>query len=187
VVAQGTEAGGHIRGQTSLLPLLARVLEIVTVPVVAAGGIATGRDLAEVLAAGAGGARMGTRFLAAAESGAHPAYTEAVLAASATDTCITEAFSGLWPDAPHRVLRSAVAAAGALPEGVIGETRVGDQTLAIERFSVVCPDRETTGNVRAMALYAGESVGSVCEVRPAAEIVADVVSAAARALERAGG
>jgi NAD(P)H-dependent flavin oxidoreductase YrpB (nitropropane dioxygenase family) len=187
VVVQGTEAGGHIRGQVSLLPLLGLTLDVLTVPVVAAGGVATGRDLAAVLAAGAGGARMGTRFIAAAESGAHPAYREAVLAASAADTCITEAFSGLWPDAPHRVLRSAIDAAAALPDGVIGETRVGDRRMPVERFSVVCPDRETSGHVRAMALYAGESVGSVREVCPAAQIVAELVRDAGRALGHSGG
>jgi hypothetical protein len=58
------EAGGHVRGQISLLPLLDGVLEAVEVPVLAAGGIATARGLAAVLAAGAAGARVGTRFLA---------------------------------------------------------------------------------------------------------------------------
>ena len=78
IVVQGTEAGGHVRGDTSLLPLLSRVLDAVRVPVVAAGGIATARDLAAVLAAGAGAARVGTRFVASSESGAHPAYVKAL-------------------------------------------------------------------------------------------------------------
>ena len=141
VVAQGTEAGGHVRGGTSLVPLLSQVLEAVQVPVVAAGGIATARALAAVLACGASGARMGTRFVAATESGAHPAHVEAILAASAADTCLTEAFSVMWPDAPHRVLRSAITAAEALSEDVAGETRLGEQVIPVPRFFLNYADR----------------------------------------------
>jgi NAD(P)H-dependent flavin oxidoreductase YrpB (nitropropane dioxygenase family) len=182
VVAQGTEAGGHVRGTTSLLPLLSAVLDAVRVPVVAAGGIATAHDLAAVLAAGAGGARVGTRFVASSESGAHPAYVRALLRATAGDTVLTEAYSVLWPGAPHRVLRSAVEAAERLAPGVIGETRYAGQTLAVERFSVMVPSTGTTGNVEAMALYAGESVGNVNAVRPACDIVSELVGGAERLL-----
>jgi NAD(P)H-dependent flavin oxidoreductase YrpB (nitropropane dioxygenase family) len=185
VVVQGTEAGGHVRGRTSLLPLLAQVLEAVRVPVVAAGGIATGRDLAAVLASGAAAARVGTRFLATAESGAHPAYVAAILAAEAGDTCLTEAFSVMWPNAPHRVLRAAVAAAEQLAPGPIGEIRLAGTPIPVERLSVIAPTVETTGTIEAMALYAGESVGSVHSVEPAAAIVAELVTTAARLLGRA--
>lgn len=71
VIAQGVEAGGHVRGTTALLPLLDAVLERMRVPVVAAGGIATARGVAAVLAAGAGAARVGTRFLATPEADVH--------------------------------------------------------------------------------------------------------------------
>jgi NAD(P)H-dependent flavin oxidoreductase YrpB (nitropropane dioxygenase family) len=182
VVAQGTEAGGHVRGETSLLPLLSRVLDAVAVPVVAAGGIATARSLAAVLAAGCGAARIGTRFVACAESGAHPDYVEALLAATAADTCLTDAFSVMWPDAPHRVLRSAIAAARALGDEVIGEEREGGAVLPIPRLSVIPPTRHTTGRVDAMALYAGEGVGDVTSVRPAATLVAELVEGAERLL-----
>ena len=69
VVAQGVEAGGHIRGTLALLVLLGEVLDRIDVPVVAAGGIATGRAMAAALAAGASGVRVGTRFVASTESG----------------------------------------------------------------------------------------------------------------------
>ncbi len=115
IVVQGAEVGGHVRGQVSLLPLLDSVLDAVDVPVVAAGGIATARGVAAVLAAGAAGARLGTHFVATREAGAHPAYVEALLRASAADTVLTTAFSGMWPDAPHRLLRSCVEAAEAAP------------------------------------------------------------------------
>lgn len=185
VVVQGTEAGGHVRGQTSLLPLLSQVLAALQVPVLAAGGIATGRDLAAALACGAAGARLGTRFVAAAESGAHPFHVQALIEASAADTCLTEAFGVLWPNAPHRVLRSAIAAAEALGEDVVGETPIGGQMVPVQRFSVMSPTAETTGHVEAMALYAGESVTNVRAVQPAAEIVAELVSEAEAALAQA--
>lgn len=187
LVAQGTEAGGHVRGATSLLPLLSEVLDAARVPVVAAGGIASARSLAAVLASGSGGARIGTRFVAATESGAHPAYVKALLAATAADTCLTEAFSVLWPGAPHRVLRSAVAAAEALADGVIGEERYAGQVLPVHRFSVSAPTQSTTGHVEAMALYAGESVSDVRFVQPAAAIVAELVAGAERLLREAAG
>jgi NAD(P)H-dependent flavin oxidoreductase YrpB (nitropropane dioxygenase family) len=186
VVVQGAEAGGHVRGASSLLPLLSRVLDRVRVPVVAAGGIATARSLAAVLASGCGAARIGTRFVASAESGAHPEYVKALLAADATDTCLTEAFSGMWPNAPHRVLRSAVAAAEDLSDDVVGEMREGESALPIQRFSVIPPTRTTTGRIDAMALYAGESVANVAAVQPAAEIVAELVRGAERLLREAG-
>jgi NAD(P)H-dependent flavin oxidoreductase YrpB (nitropropane dioxygenase family) len=186
VVVQGTEAGGHVRGQTSLLPLLSQVVGEVRIPVVAAGGIASAESLAAVLACGCGGARMGTRFVASAESGAHPTYVKALLAASAADTCLTEAFGVGWPDAPHRVLRSSIAAAQALPESAVGEEALPDgRILAIPRFSVSLPSRTTTGRVDAMALYAGESVTNIDTVKPAGEIVAELVAGAERLLHRA--
>jgi NAD(P)H-dependent flavin oxidoreductase YrpB (nitropropane dioxygenase family) len=187
IVVQGTEAGGHVRGETSLLPLLSRVLDVVRVPVVAAGGIGSARSLAGVLACGSGAARIGTRFVAAAESGAHPSYVKALLASTAADTCLTEAFSVMWPNAPHRVLRSSVAAAEALREGVIGEARFDGRALPVQRFSVIAPTTTTTGHVDAMALYAGESVDDVTSVQPAAAIVLELVAGAERLLREAVG
>jgi NAD(P)H-dependent flavin oxidoreductase YrpB (nitropropane dioxygenase family) len=187
VVVQGTEAGGHVRGETSLLPLLSQVLDVVRVPVVAAGGIGSARSLAAVLACGCGAARIGTRFVASAESGAHPSYVKALLGASAADTCLTEAFSVMWPNAPHRVLRSAIARAEALDDEIIGEDHDGAEALPVPRLSVISPSARTTGHVEAMALYAGESVGDVTSVRPAGEIVAELVAGAERLLREAAG
>jgi nitronate monooxygenase len=98
IVAQGIEAGGHVRGQIGLLALLTEVLEAVDVPVLAAGGIGTGRAMAAALAAGADGVRVGTRFVAAEEAGAHPAYVQALIAAEAQDTAYTDVFSVGWPN-----------------------------------------------------------------------------------------
>lgn len=187
IVVQGTEAGGHVRGETSLLPLLSSVLDVARVPVVAAGGIATARSLAAVLACGCGAARIGTRFVAAAESRAHPSYVKALLASSAADTCLTEAFSVMWPNAPHRVLRSAIAAAEVLTEDVIGEAHDAEQVIPVHRFSVIPPTSTTSGHIDAMALYAGESVTNVTAVQPAAAIISELVTGAERLLREAAG
>jgi len=186
VVAQGVEAGGHVRGQAGLLPLLGQVLEAVSCPVVAAGGLARPGDLAAVLAAGASAARLGTRFLAASESAAHPRYVELLLAAGPEDTLYTEAFSAMWPNAPHRVLRSCVEAARALDDEVVGEVPLPTGgRLAVPRWSVPAPTRDTVGHVEAMALYAGQSVAGVTRVEPAAAIVRELVEGAASLLAAA--
>ncbi|MPY92713.1 MAG: nitronate monooxygenase [Acidimicrobiia bacterium] len=178
VVVQGTEAGGHVRGGTRLFPLLAAALDLVDVPVIAAGGIATPRHVATALAAGASAVRVGTRFVATAESGAHPAYVDALLAADAGDTVLTEAFSVMWPNAPHRVLGSCIDAAAAHDGDLVGEVGLGDEAMSIPRFAIIPPSRETTGDIGAMALYAGESVGSVTSVVPAADVVRELVEGA---------
>lgn len=184
VIAQGVEAGGHVRGGTALLPLLDTVLDAVTVPVVAAGGIATARGLAAVLAAGADAARIGTRFLATPEADVHPAYRAAVLAANPEDTELTETFSVQWPHAPHRVLRSSIAAARAATGDTAGAVVLGGTELPVPRLGPQAPTRATTGDIAAMALYAGQGVGAVREVRPAAEIVRELTDGAARLLGR---
>jgi len=176
VIAQGVEAGGHVRGRIGLLPLLDAVLDAVDIPVVAAGGIGSARAARAVMAAGADAVRVGTRFLAAAEADVHPEYLARLIDAEADDTVLTTAFSVMWPDAPHRVLRSAVAAAEALPGDVAGEMEMGSDRVPLPKFAVPCPGRTTTGTIAAMALYAGESVGSVRRVQPAADIVDELLA-----------
>ena len=182
VVAQGTEAGGHIRGTTGLLALLDEILAAVEVPVLAAGGIGSARAMAAALAAGADGVRVGTRFVATAESGSHPAYMQALVEASAADTVITTAFSVMWPDAPHRVLRSAVTAMEAFPGETTGEMDLGAARMPIPRGAVPSPTRDTTGAIPAMALYAGESVGDVVRVQSAGDVVRELAEGAERLL-----
>jgi len=156
------------------------------VPVVAAGGIATPRAMAAVLAAGAAAVRVGTRFVTARESGAHPAYVKALVEAGAEDTVLTDTFSVMWPNATHRVLRSCVEAARAFPKDVTGEIEIaGGRRIAVPRFGVPCPTRTTTGEIQAMALYAGESVGQVCAIQPAAVIVEELAAGAERLLRAA--
>lgn len=182
IIAQGSEAGGHVRGRIGLLPLLSQLLEKVDVPVVAAGGIGTARDVAAVLAAGASAVRVGTRFVAAQESGAHPLYVAALISASAEDTVLTETFSVMWPNAPHRVLRSCVEAARLFVGEIAGEVLWNGQTMPIPRLAVIAPTLDTTGKIEAMALYAGESVGAVTRVQPASEIIRELMDGAERLL-----
>ena len=178
VVAKAWESGGRKRVEgPTLLPLLDAVLDAVALPVVAAGGIATARGVAAVLAAGASGVRVGTRFIAATESDAHPDWVAALLDATATDAVVSEAFNtGLVPPGPHRVLRRALEAAEALPEGQAATLRMAGAEIPVPRFGPQPPTRDSTGATGAMALYAGQSAGAVREVTPAAEILAELAT-----------
>jgi len=179
VIAKAWESGGRkrIEGPT-LLALLDGVLDAVSVPVVAAGGIATARGVAAALAAGAEGVRIGTRFIAAAESDAHPAWVQAVIDADAADAVVSNAYNvGLPEPGPHRVLRSSVEAAGQLAEGEdVGVIRLAGAEIPVVRFAASPPTRESTGTIEAMPFYAGQSAGAVRAVQPAAEIVAELAT-----------
>jgi nitronate monooxygenase len=168
VVVQGLEAGGHVRGNTGLLALIDEVRSVIDVPIVAAGGIGTGTAMAAALVAGADAVRIGTRFVAATESDAHAVYVDRLIESNAGDTVITTAFGEGWPDAPHRVLRSAVEA--------------GESLGAAQSWSPEWPTTSYVGPVEARALYAGQSVGAVHSRQPAAQIVAELVEEAERAL-----
>ena len=186
VIAQGTGAGGHVRGTIGVLALLDAVLDAIDVPVLAAGGIGSGQALAAVLAAGADGARMGTRFVAAAESEAHPRYVDALIAAGPEDTVLGTTFVYGW-DAPGRTLRSAVEAAEAMTDDIIGEVPSLDGTrLPLHRLAPEVASAGASGPIEAMSLWAGESVGGVTRVQPAAEIVRELTEEAERLLRRWG-
>ncbi|MDX6200455.1 MAG: nitronate monooxygenase [Actinomycetota bacterium] len=177
VIVQGVEAGGHVRGTTPRDELLDAVLGTISVPVVSAGGIASAADVARVISAGAAGVRVGTRFVATTESRGHPAYLQALVdATSGEDTVLTTAFSGGWPDAPHRVLRSAVEAAEGFDGEVVGHAVNGSDRTDIARFQVSTPGRNVEGEIAAMALYAGTGVGDVTAVVPAADVVRELVA-----------
>lgn len=104
VVVQGSEAGGH-RGNflsdheeslIGLMSLIPQVVDNVTIPVIAAGGIMDGRGVKAVLCLGVKAAQMGTAFLTCEESGAHPVHKEAIIHSKDEDTTLTRAFSGKW-------------------------------------------------------------------------------------------
>ena len=174
VAAQGLEAGGHVRGYTPMRELLDSVVGRVDVPVLASGGIGDAAAFQAVLAAGAAGARVGTRFVASAESGAHPDYKEAVVRAGAGSTEITGAFNvcPLCATVPRaRVLRSCVHALEQLEGEEAGQTILGGQTIQLAKGHGLPPGAAATGHIDAMAMYAGESVASIDAVLPVAEII----------------
>jgi nitronate monooxygenase len=184
IVAQGVEAGGHVRGKIGLLTLLEQVLDSVKVPVLAAGGIGSGRAMAAALAAGASGVRVGTRFIVAEESEAHPQYQKALMYAEPEDTVVTEVFSENWPNAPHRVLRSSAEAAQAFKGEIVGQRRLNasGETAPAKRFESFVMTRDTTGTLEAMPHWAGESVASVEKVQSVAVIMDEMASEAERLL-----
>ncbi|MFZ1023129.1 MAG: nitronate monooxygenase [Thermoplasmata archaeon] len=187
IVAQGIEGGGHLRGRTGLLSLLSEVLDRVHVPVIAAGGIGDGRAMAAALAAGAAGVRVGTRFLGAAESAAHPEYVQALIRADARDTVYTDKFAIGWPHAPHRVLRSCLEAVEAFDGDVVGEfVEPNAPPTPIRRFQGNFTPfvDDLRGRIEAMPLWAGESVGAIKRVQPAAEIVQELSAEAEELLGR---
>src|SRR3977135_62299 len=182
IIAQGFEAGGHIRGTLGLLPLLGAVIEAVSVPVLAAGGIGNGRSIGGVMAAGPAGVGMGTRFIAAAESNAHPDYVKALIAARAEDSVRTNRFHvqcALCPST-HGVLRQAIEAADAFEGEYVAEIVYEGELERIVRFRGIPPFKGFHGDIDAMACYAGQSVGDVTRVQPAAAIVAELVESAER-------
>jgi nitronate monooxygenase len=193
IVAQGWEAGGHVRGEVSTLALVPTVIDAVgTTPVIAAGGIADGRGLAAVLALGAGAAWMGTRFVASDEALAHPDYVARVIESVETGTFHSKLFDIGWPDAAHRVLRNATVdgwlAAGSPPSG----SRPGEgEVLArrpdgteIVRYQSVSIRAGASGQIDELSLWAGQGVGMIHEVLPAAQIVHRTVSEAEAIIAR---
>ena len=164
--------------------------------VLASGGIADGRGLAAALMLGADGAWVGTRLVATTESAAHDGYKSRVVAADATQTLRTALFG---PDTPQfnpmRVLANRVvhewqdrlaeipSDTSGLP--VIGEFDLGGQHLEMHRFSNLVPMHGlTTGDLEEMALLAGQGVGLVTAVEPAATVIAAMTAQARAVLDR---
>ena len=173
LIVQGVEAGGHVESVVGLLPLLAEVRRAVSLPLLAAGGIADPASALAALAAGASAVVMGTRFVASDECDAHPRYKARLLAAEGRDTVLTDLFDIGWP-MPHRVLRNSTyerwLAAGRPPPG----QRPGESEAVAEgipRYALNMPLSGVDGDVEAMAMYAGQGVGTIDTVEPAAAIV----------------
>ena len=187
VVAQGWEAGGHVWGTVSTLALVPRVVDAVApVPVVAAGGVADGRGLAAVLALGAAGAWVGTRFLSAPETAIHPDYRRRILAAGEADTFYGTLFDRGWPDAPHRTLRNSTVeaweqagrpASGSRP-GEDDEPASRPDGSRINRYAASTPTSAMTGDVEPLPHWAGQGVGLVTREESAADIVHSLVAEA---------
>lgn len=177
IVAQGTEAGGH-RGtfdvekhpkgsNIGLLVLLAEVLEKVSIPLIASGGIYTKKQVDALLGMGASGVQVGTGFLAASEAGTNEPYRKALIDAEGEDTVITSVFSGR----PARAIRNRFV------------TEMESSGELIRAFPV---QNELTGDIRKasaaagsssmQSLWAGQGVGFVKKIQPAKDIIQGLVT-----------
>ncbi len=184
LIVQGYEAGGHVRGTSSLFGLLPAIAATSPVPVVASGGIGGGRALAAALTLGAQGASIGSAFLATHESNAHPHHQQRVLKARPDDTIHTRVFARNWHEpAPVRVLSNAVLEGryhGKHPDTVIGE----QDGQPVYLFSTDSPLADATGEVDSMALYCGQSCGQFDRLCSATERINDIIDEATRVLRR---
>ncbi len=184
LICQGTEAGGHVQATRSLDDTLPCIIEAAQgTPVIAAGGVGDGKTIARVLALGASGAMLGTRFVATQESLAHEIYKRRLVEARAQDTALTVCFNGGWPQAAHRVLRNSTLeaweAAGCPPSG----RRPGEgDCLTSEpgrreflRYDDTPPRATMQGNPEAMCLYAGTSCESISDIPSVSELMQRLV------------
>ncbi|HEV2634119.1 MAG TPA: nitronate monooxygenase [Actinocrinis sp.] len=183
VVAQGIEAGGHLLGTSNRDDLVADLRAwLPDACLVASGGIGSPDQAARALAAGADGVLVGTAFVVARESTAHPHFKSAVQTSGPADTVITGVYEIGWPGRRHRVLATGVTRDPDQPKNFIGRTAVEGRTYLVPRFSAAVPTVATTGRIEEMAMYCGLSCDAVTHELPAA----DIVAAFARALSGAG-
>jgi len=196
VVAQGWEAGGHVRGTVSTMALVPAVVDAVgPLPVVAAGGIADGRGMAAALALGAAGVWIGTRFLASREVNLHPRYRERLLQAGEEDTVYLENLYDIgWPDAPHRVLRNKVVDAWEAAGRPMSGQRPGEGEIVARsealgeavRYRIFMASADVEGDIDALPFWCGQGVGLVREIMPAAEILREIHGDAQKILKALG-
>lgn len=192
LVIEGMEAGGHI-GPVSTSVLAQEMLPEVAekVPVFVAGGIGRGEAIAGYLDMGAAGVQLGTRFVCATESIAHPAFKKAFLRASARDAVASVQIDARLPVIPVRALKNAGGelftakqreVAQMLDEGGVA---MAEAQLQIEHYWAGALRRAVIdGDVEHGSLMAGQSVGMVTKEEPAAEIIATLMAEAAQALEK---
>lgn len=166
VIAEGTEAGGHI-GELTTMVLVPQVVDAVSIPVVAAGGIADSRGVAAAFAFGAEAVQVGTRFLCSTECIAHDNYKQAVIKAKDRDAVVTGRSSG----APVRALKNK------LTKEYERLEKSGASAEEIENLGVGGLRRATLeGDVEMGSLMAGQSAAMVTKIEPCADIINDLVS-----------
>lgn len=194
IIAQGVEAGGHVRGTTSSIVLVPQIVQAVSVPVVASGGFGSGAGLVAALALGAEGIHCGSAFLATTESFAHDYHKQRIVEARSEDTLITDAFAINWP--PHarvRVIGNSTTETlggrllGHDPRTMERVAIADEEGRPIYRFSTDSPLRSMTGSLEPLALYAGEIAGSITSVPTAGELVERIAKEAEAVLDRLQG
>lgn len=173
VVAEGTEAGGHI-GEVATMTLTRQIARHLDIPVVCAGGIADGHGLVAALALGAEGVQMGTVFLASEECPIPQSYKEEVIKATETSTVVT----GRSHRAPVRCLQNEMTNRYLeLESSSISRDELEHLTMGALSKAVY------EGDVENGSLMAGQSAGLVDQIRPVHTIIEEVISEARQAIE----
>ena len=182
VVAQGTEAGGHT-GQVATMALVPQVVDAVgaQVPVVAAGGLFDGRGLAAALSLGADGIWVGTRFIATPEARAVAGYKDRLLASAEDATTITRAYTGKTCRVIRNTYTDEFAASGGTPEPFPGQVL---KSLGDGANHLGCDDQEPGVDPDREFMPAGQGMGAIDELVPAAELVRQFVAEAEAVLDR---
>lgn len=174
VVAEGMESGGHI-GQTTTMALVPQIADAVSIPVIAAGGIADGRGMAAAFMLGAEGVQMGTRFVAAKESIVHENYKQKIIRAKDIDSTITGASTGH----PVRCLRNQMTREyQEMEKQGVDFMELEKLTLGSLRRAVI--DGDTAGGT----LMAGQIAGLVRSQDSCKEIINEIMEQADRLLGR---
>lgn len=174
VIAEGTESGGHV-GELTTMALVPQVADAVDVPVIAAGGIADGRQLAAAFALGAVGAQLGTRLLVSEECPIHDNYKAALLAAGDNDTIVTGRSIG----APVRVLKNRMS------REYIKREKAGADKMELEKYTLGSLRRAVfDGDVQNGSLMAGQTAGQLKAIRPLAAILEELDRGCAACLAR---
>jgi enoyl-[acyl-carrier protein] reductase II len=182
VVAQGTEAGGHT-GQVATMALVPQVVDAVgaQVPVVAAGGLFDGRGLAAALSLGADGIWVGTRFIATPEARAVAGYKDRLLASAEDATTITRAYTGKTCRVIRNTYTDEFAASGGTPEPFPGQVL---KSMGDGANHLGCDDQEPGVDPDREFMPAGQGMGAIDELVPAAELVRQFVAEAEAVLDR---
>ena len=173
VVAEGTESGGHI-GENTTMCLVPQVVDAVSIPVIAAGGIADGRGVAASFMLGAEGVQVGTRFLASEECQIHPTFKELVVKAKDTDNVVTGRTTG-HPCRNIKTKFSKMLASGE-KDGSLTPEKFEEITLGSLRKAVV------DGNVEEGSFLCGLIAGMVNDIKPCRDIVEEMMSQAEKLL-----
>ena len=164
IIAEGMESGGHV-GEMTTMALVPQVVDAVNVPVIAAGGIADGRQLAAALALGACGVQVGTCLLVSEECPIHENYKAALLNAKDSDTIVTGRIGG----SPVRVLKNRMS------REYVRQEKAGADKMELEKYTRGSLRRAVfEGDTSTGSLMAGQVAGMLHEVRPVADILDDL-------------
>lgn len=175
VVAEGTESGGHI-GENTTMCLVPQVVDAVSIPVIAAGGIADGRGVAASFMLGAEGVQIGTRFLASEECQIHPTFKELVVKAKDTDSVVTGRYTG-HPCRNIKTKFSKKLASGE-KDGSLTPDQFEELTLGSLRKAV------QDGNIEEGSFLCGAIAGMINDIKPCKDIVEEIMAQAAKLLNK---